>query len=388
MTAYQLYSNPRSLARLAGGSAVTIATILSLPDAIASASTLSDAVVWLIRLCGQWLTVGILWSSGFFVALLLARLTGGPILISPPQGIKVWRFGKLLPWDAIVSVSVSEHDRFARLFFLRRPVYRLTVYLRTGTHLASPLVVPSFLFSLPEFEALVVYVCSSACGFIPDAPQFALFAAQEQERLRTLHARANVMRIALSIFVSLSLAGFLCRKTGVACEYNLGMRELHSGNYASAIFHLRSATKTDPSFAMDWDKLGWAQKRLHHDEEAASAWRTALLYKPDLVESKVALAEVEMEAGNLESAQRLLTQAVRLAPDQAAAYLDLAKLFGRKDDLAPVEKMVDAAGRSASRNNRSCMERAALYAQYGLIDKAQMLARLAEKGEQADLPAR
>ncbi len=148
---FKLHANPAALTRLAAGSAIVIATLLSLPDAIAFTAAVNTPMVWIIRLLGIWFTAAILWFTGFLVAILLVQSMSGPISISK-QGIRLWRSGQLLRWDAIEAIAMDEQNFFASLCFLKKPVYKLTLYVRNGKNSLIPSVVPSFYFPLLSLD--------------------------------------------------------------------------------------------------------------------------------------------------------------------------------------------------------------------------------------------
>jgi Tfp pilus assembly protein PilF len=372
---YKLYPSPLALARLAAGSSITIATLLSIPDAIALTPIVGTPIVWMVKLLGIWWTTAILWFTGFLVALLLARLISGPILLSS-QAIKLWRFGRVLRRDEATAITVDENNLFARLFFLKQPVYKLTLYFRRGQNPMSPEAVPSFLFSQIEYESLVIYVCRSFRGFVPISPGFALFDLQDQDKCRKIFKRAKIMGRAFAVLILLGLLSFISRKTIVTYQYNLGMKEFRAANYALAASHLQQATKTDPTYALAWDKLAWVKRKLHNEIEAERCWHQALLYKPDLIDSKIGLAELDMERGKSTSAENLLNQCIRLSPYQPPAYLDLSKLYYVQGKIGLAQSVLDVAVNNGGQDIHFYLACARLYSQYGRLDKSEQLARL------------
>ncbi len=221
---------------------------------------------------------------------------------------------------------------------------------------------------------MTTYVSQRAKGFIPNAPGFALFKLEDQNSFRKIYKRAAIMRIALSLIILIGLTAFILRKTTVAYEYTVGMKEFKLTNYGMAARHLQSATKADPGFAMAWDRLAWSEYKLHNKHEAERYWHKALFYKPDLVESKIGLAELYIEDGNFLEAERLLNQCIRLSPYQTGAYLDLAKIYRREDKVALSEVMLDRAVKCRTDNMTVYLKCIKLYKEYGLLDKAGKLA--------------
>jgi cytochrome c-type biogenesis protein CcmH/NrfG len=372
---YGVPSNIAALTRLAAGSAITIGTILVLSDTIAFAFTISNPMVWMIKSLGIWLTVGILWFTSFLVIVSLISLISGPILISN-QGIKLRRFGKFFIWDNIKAITIDEQNVFSKLFFLGKTVHKLTIYVNNGKNSMSPLTVPSFLFSPKDFDFFVKDISRRALGSEPTALGFALFNLKDQNRFRKMQKQAEIMRVVFCIIATIGLVSFVGRKATVAYEYNRGLKEFTSANYERAVSHLLSATKTDPGFAMAWDRLGWAEYILHRNEEAERSWHNALLCKPDLVESKIGLAELYIKRNELPAAEKLLFQCISLSPYQSTAYVDIANIYYREAKPELSMQFLDKALSRGHTNIQSYLRYMQLYKRYGFTNKAKTLAEL------------
>lgn len=348
---FKLEANPRAMARLALGTSITVATLLCIPDAFALTAITSDFVVWLTRLVGLWLTAAILWFCGFLGILHLARIFGGPIVFSP-DGIRLWRLGKVISWFSIKALSVERQDIFAYAFFLPLPVYRLTFYVRKkeGGNLAQ-VHLPSFTFSCSEFDALVRHVLQHTSKLQPNSIELANFELEDQEHLSNMSRRGVKFRIGLSIFIMFGLVMFLGRKSVVTYEFNLGNKAFRAGDYASAQRHFEVATKTDPAYAIGWDRLARSEFRQGNAAAAEEHWHKALVYKPDLVEAKLGVSKILMQKREYSKAMQLLEQCRRLSPYYTPVYLNLAQLHwltGQRDkaltflDLALKQGNVDA----------------------------------------------
>jgi Flp pilus assembly protein TadD len=153
---------------------------------------------------------------------------------------------------------------------------------------------------------------------------------------------------------------------------NMGGTEIRQGNFPEAIRHLNLATRLDPSMAAAWVNLGVARHRNGNETGAIDAYNNALeldpnhssaltnmayVYKGMGLEAKyrktleaaarskssqftlIALADTEIEEGNLQQAARYLTKARRMDNKEPEVYLAMARLAIRSGDLVTAGKL-------------------------------------------------
>jgi tetratricopeptide (TPR) repeat protein len=321
---FKLEYNPVAMARLALGSSCTIATLLCLPDAFALIPNAPTATIWFVRLLGLWLTAFILWFCGFLATLYVGRFLGGPIVVGA-DGIKLWRMGRKVNWANVKAVGVEKQDWFARIFCLKPPIYRLTLYIAHGRGI-NQVNIPSFPFLKSEFASLVAYVLKSTLHALPDSLQFTVFQEPDRQELKKTCERTAKMRIVLSMFIAIGLVMYFGRRAGESYEYNLGSREFKAARYELALKHFRKAVAIDPAFTMGWDRLGQTEYQLGQMPQAEEHWHKALFFKPDLVDSKLGLARIYIDRKEFSKAEQLLEQCVRLSPHNMTVYLNLCRL--------------------------------------------------------------
>lgn len=355
---YQLKADSGAMLRLALGSSITIATLMCLPDGISLLPVAPNLVTWAIRLAGLWLTAFVIWFLGFLGILRLARSVSGPLVLDK-SGVKLWRFGKTIPWQSIKALGTDEQALFAKAFWLRPPVLRLTIYAKKKEHKLSTHLVPSFTFSPQQFKSLIRHVSRQAFGLAPDAAHVLMFASgDEQDTLKKLGERSHKARFGLSIVIALGLVVFLGRRTVVNYNFNEGTRAFRQADYATARDRYLIAARTDPAFAAAWDQLARCEFRLGNPAAAEKYWLRALQMKPDMVEAKLGLSFLCIERRQFDQARALIEQSMRLNPvyAAAAARINLAQLYmnlGRTQDaIAVAQRLLKEEPDSA---RASCM---------------------------------
>jgi len=325
---YRLDLNPQALRRFALGSSLTIASLLCIPDGLAILPTSPDPIVWSLRMLGLWLTAYVLWSFGFLILLHIMRFVGGSILVRP-DGIKLWRFGRLIEWGSIKALAVEPQLYFSRAFWLKPVAAKLTVYERKPHKESFRLIphnIPSFQFTPAEFFSLFAFICHRSFVLCPDAAHVLISDLEYVPSLRKAYERSAKMKVLISAIITISLLAFLGRRAAVNYSFNSGNREFRQERYKAAEQHYRFATTVDPTFAMAWDRLARSEYRQSKTAAAEKHWHKALAMKPDLVESKIGLSNIHMLRREFGPARRLLTQAVRLDPRNLAACINLADL--------------------------------------------------------------
>jgi Flp pilus assembly protein TadD len=325
--AEQLFSyNLKAMAKMAQGTSVIIATLLAIPDAFALLPNSSSLLGWLLRLIAVWLSALILWFAGYLSMMHLVAWASKGIVIGE-DGIKLWRFGKLIPWAKIKAVGVEPQLIFSHIFSLSPPAQRLSLYVQAkpGAKL-TPQTIPSFLFQPAEFQALLNAICQRSFAFQPDSQNVLIARHDELPKLKSLYLLLGWARIGLSLVISFGLITFLGRKATVNYFYNSGNRAFNQGELVEARRNYEFVTKIDPFFAVAWQNLGGTEFRLGDSQNACKHWHKALALKPDLVESKVSLAYIYIQERQFTKARNLLNHALNLAPQNLAALTNLADL--------------------------------------------------------------
>ena len=340
---YLVQPTAASIARLALGTSCTISTLLCIPDGFGILPDVPNAFVWCLRMVGLWLSAFILWGFSFQALLHSIRfLTRGVELRA--EGLKLWRFGKLIPWTSIKAISCERQPFFSRMFNLHPDAYRLMLYVekpsKTGPHLTSQNI-PSFQFPFDDFVSMLIVISDNVFSLRPDAADLLIADQARRAELKKSYERGRVLRVALSALILLGLVSFLTRKAAVNYYFNSGNLEFRQEHYAKAADKYAIATKVDPTFAAAWDMLARSEIRIGRSAAAEEHWHRALFMKPDLAESKIGLANLMVRRREFLPAKKLLEQATRLSPLNPAGYLNLADLNNRLANYQEAVRVTD-----------------------------------------------
>lgn len=321
-----VHCEPRAMADLASRSAVAIATLLAIPDAIAILPESADPLSWFLRVVAIWLSALILWFLGYLALMfMVAWITGGVKLSN--QGIELWRFGRLVPWRTVKAITVEKQAVFSHIFRLKPPAQRLTLYVQKRPQARMmPTSIPSFLFGVEQFDRLADTVSKAAFGFTPDSHEALIASAPDLPKLRKLYRLLGWSRIVVSVIIAIGLISFMGRRTAVNYYYNSGNQLFKCGDYTAAKRQYERAISFDPFFAPAWQNLGGTEFYLGHPSLARRCWLQALRIKPDLVEAKVDLSYMAMQERKFAEAREHLARALKLAPMDIAALINLADL--------------------------------------------------------------
>lgn len=302
-------------------SAVVIATVLAIPDAVALIPGATTITAWVLRIVSCWIAALVLWFVFFSLFLHAVRFLAGGVRVSA-KGIRLWRLGRLISFDSIVAFSVEPELAFTRIFSYNKTVRRFTIFTamkhgpRALRSILLPHYVPSFLFSQEDFEALTDLVGRS-CGLTEPRDPHSL-----KVTLKTIYWQ----RLLVSVLIGLGVTSFLVRKTVVLYSYNQGLRQFKSHDFVGAGLSFQHALAVDPNFAPAWHGLAGAEFSLGDFAQAREHWETALRWKPDYVEAKVSLAYLCVQQRQFERARELLDKALHLDPFNNAALLNQADL--------------------------------------------------------------
>lgn len=388
---YLLKPNGRAMFKLAFGSAGTISTLMCAPDAVGILPCVPDAFHWAMRMLGLWLSAFTLWSLSFLALLHFARFAGGGILVTA-GGLRLWRFGRLIPWSSIKALVVEAQPFFSFAFRLKPVARRLTIYeeraqpsikrllgrkaQESGPGLV-PHSVPAFQFSFEEFTSLFARACDASLGFVPNSVDCFAFVPEAAGFLRAANKRAVVLRIILSAVIALGLIVFLGRRAATDYFYNCGSSYFRHEEYARAADSYRMAAKVDPTFAAAWDQLARSELRSGHAVDAEKHWLQALRMKPDLVESKLGLCNIYITRGELDRAKRLLDHCVQLAPHNKSVYLLNAELCIKRGDPNQAQKLAESVERVSGNDPDALAAVARVFLNLKQYGRASELARKA-----------
>ncbi len=342
----------KTLAQLAVGSSVVIATLLSLSDGVALIPGATSLVSWTLKLIGNWVICAVLWFVGFGALAQLLRLISRGVMANA-RGIKLSIFDRLIQWSDIQAISLEPNIFFTRIFSLKVPARRLTIFFRLTeknkmlANLLFPNFVPSFFFTKETFDALVRTVFEKSqilpASALPETldNEYAIFAFR-REQLPTVR-RTSVwlakQRIIVTLIVAISLIAFLGRKAAVNYAYNSGQKAYREGRLEKAIEYYSLATKFEPTFAAAWNAMGQcefhlAETNLTDFDKARKDWKVALLCKPDLVEAKLNLTRLALGQRKFSEAADQLEHALFFDPQNVLALLEKAELDIRRGDGA------------------------------------------------------
>lgn len=323
-----------AIGQLAIRSAVLIAGILTIPDAIAVIASYSSPlqpVAWAIRVLGLWLQGLVSWFVSFLIIAHTLQFLQGAVR-ADQRGIKLGRLDKLTKWEDIQAITCEEQPFFSKLLNLPS-VYRLSIfYSDKSKGRLSHKDLPSFLFTKEEFADFAKHVTGTIALIAPQ--NHSLYAAKDFNRLRNTFTVMRFAKALMTVVIAFGLISFLGRKAIVNYTYNLASREMRAGNVELALEGFQQATFWEPSFAQAWYHQGAMEFRLNRWKEAERHWNKALLFKPDMVEPKVSLAFLGLVQRQFGQTRILLEHALKRDPENSAARLKLAEYYLRVGDNA------------------------------------------------------
>lgn len=356
---YRLLQNDRACFAVARGSSFIVATLMSLPDAIALIPAVPDLTHWLVRVIGLWLSAALLWTLGLFVILKGALALAGPIIVDD-VGIKLTRFSKLIHWNWIGALGIDSHDGIRKAFFMTAPVMRLMIYLpkyeEKGKWVkGGAQAIPSLWFTKQQFESLVSFASQKCFGIAPHGLPVLMGYSPLREETRVVNKQKKVFRYLYSFVVAVGIVCVLGRNAIVNYSYNAGNRAVRNERYDEAINYYRTAVSFKPAFAMAWHQLATLYWIQHKEKEAADAWHQALFMRPDLVEAKVGLSYLYLKRNEYRKAEKLLQQALRLSPTYVPGHIALACVYLKMNDLARARQEADLAVQMDARSAQARM---------------------------------
>lgn len=324
----ELHYCPKELTKVALKTSVLVASVLSLPDAIAIIPQNQNLLSWSLAVLSLWLTALILWFVGFLGMMHLLRFSNGP-LVCDENGVRGGRLDKVIPWDRIHAVSVETAPIFSKIFGLEPPAKKLSVFFgKSGNARLEHKDIASFFYTREDFEKLTSFLAERIIDAAP-APSslFTIVRDGKLERMRGIFSLIKISRVLLSIVIAVSLVAFLGRKALTHYTYNQANIYFARAQYEYAKNEYANALSMDAAFPAGWHNLATCEYILGQHKDAIKHWKRALLLKPDMVEPKISLAQIAIEKRQFDKAETFLEPAGRHAPNNKAVMTKLAELL-------------------------------------------------------------
>ncbi len=328
----------QSLAKLAQGSSVLIATLLAIPDAVALIPGATSPLGWLLRLIGVWISAAVLWFVGFLGILHAVRLLVKGVSVGP-YGIKLWRLAKPIAWDKLEAIAIEPQVVFSKLLSLETTARKLTIYSKFMSDqkifkkILVPQPVPSFFFKPEVFEKMVRAAIFRKFDLEPASINAIFVFPQNQTPLKTTYKALRWQQILVTILIAFGMVGLLGRKAAVNYVYNSGNRALAGNDLLEAERLYRLATEIDPFFYAPFNNLANVEFRRGDSAQALKHWEKALRLKPDFVEPMISISYLHLQKGENAKARELINSALVLAPLNSHALVNRADYFLRMGNL-------------------------------------------------------
>jgi tetratricopeptide (TPR) repeat protein len=129
-----------------------------------------------------------------------------------------------------------------------------------------------------------------------------------------------------------------------------GQIQLRQGNGAGAVDSLQQALKEDPNNAVAHYHLGLAFDLQHNDAQAESELREAVGMRPDLTDAQRALANLELQRGEVDALAQTAQQIIQSAPNAPDGYLLRALAEMNRQKFAEAEQDMRKAAEVAPGN--------------------------------------
>jgi tetratricopeptide (TPR) repeat protein len=336
---YRISFDAKALVKLAQATAAPIATLLTIPDAVALLPNSTSAIDWVLSVIGVWLAAAILWFVGFWGVLSILKIFSGDLVVNE-DGLKLWRFGRIIHWGQIAAALIEPQEFFAKVCHLEPMPARLQIFLKKDSPGKAAKYkiqdIPSFLFAPDDFERLFHIIARKVFHTRPSANNVLIedVAGSNAQAIKETYVQRRRLRLILNCLIAVSLTLFLGKKAAVNFIYASANKAFSSGNYSLSARRYEKALALDPSFAVAWNNLAGAEFRLNEIDAARKHWQLALQLKPDLVEAKISLAYLLMKQRQFAEAEDLLKRAIKLDPQSTEALINLAELNMRQGHVA------------------------------------------------------
>jgi tetratricopeptide (TPR) repeat protein len=133
------------------------------------------------------------------------------------------------------------------------------------------------------------------------------------------------------------------QKSHLASEGIKANNLLQAGKPAEAAEIYRRILEQNPQDAWTAYNLALALEAMHDSKGAVGVLRRAANIDPKLIKVKAELGQLELEAGNLQAAQKWLQSALELDPQLVNVRGNLAMLHAKQGDLASAKKLLGQA---------------------------------------------
>ena len=142
--------------------------------------------------------------------------------------------------------------------------------------------------------------------------------------------------ILLILILTLAVSGFAQGGASADAEHSIETA-LRAGNFDEALRLTRSQLQQSPKDAKLWTLEGIALSGLGRDQEALTAYNSALKVSPDYLPALEGAAELEYKAGSIRAVP-LLNRIVKLGPDNPTAHAMLGVLDYKQHNCASAVK--------------------------------------------------
>ena len=122
--------------------------------------------------------------------------------------------------------------------------------------------------------------------------------------------------------------------------FELGIRELDSGNFDSAISAFKKAIKKNPTDPRVYNNLGIAYELTNDFEKARSAYEKAIEINPDNSSTLNNLAGLSLLEGKSEDATILYDSAISTDPLFIEPYMNIARMFIEMREFSSAEPYI------------------------------------------------
>ena len=158
--------------------------------------------------------------------------------------------------------------------------------------------------------------------------------------------------------------------------YYLGRTKYNENRFAEAVSAFEQCLKLDPKNVKAEDNLGLSFAGLGLNEEAATAYQTAIAWQAQLLVKNpgpyIDLGSLLLDENKTDEAISNLFQAVEISPRDSKAHETLGKAYARLDQLPKAQTELEKALElSPQSTNLHCML-APVYRKQGLTEKAKL----------------
>ena len=158
--------------------------------------------------------------------------------------------------------------------------------------------------------------------------------------------------------------------------YYLGRTKYNENRFAEAISAFEQCLKVDPKNVKAEDNLGLSYAGLGQNEEAATAYQTAIAWQSQLPVKNpgpyIDLGSLLLDDNKPDEAIANLLQSVEISPRDSKAHELLGKAYARLDQLPKAQtELEEAVELSPQSTNLHCML-APVYRKQGLAEKAKL----------------